>query len=324
MGFDEKDIENIIEIQFEEDIMKIQFEFCLQEVEPTRGDEEVFDDTPNVLYHYTSGEGLLGIIKNKEIWATNVRYMNDISELEYGCKIIKDSIIKFKERNQSEHILNVVLDYFLNEEISDFEREWDVYIACFCKNGDKLSQWRGYGGNGDGFSIGIHRSSFRLASWFSLIKVIYTEEEQEARVFKILNDYCCAINIFIKKYPTLDKNYLINYCEEKITNELLNLAFTFKNKVFDEEEEWRIIKFNDRNWGIINVEFRTNKGEIIPFTKIRFDNSASDSVNLNTIKQIYIGPTLEPLKTKITTEMLLRKYGFNQTGVKSSEIPYRP
>jgi len=34
---------------------------------------------PDVVYHYTSMNGLLGIIEGY-IWATNILYLNDISE----------------------------------------------------------------------------------------------------------------------------------------------------------------------------------------------------------------------------------------------------
>lgn len=32
------------------------------------------------LYHYTTAEGLIGIIENNEFWATERRYMNDMNE----------------------------------------------------------------------------------------------------------------------------------------------------------------------------------------------------------------------------------------------------
>jgi hypothetical protein len=33
-----------------------------------------------LLYHYTDQKGLLGILENKEIWSTHLRYLNDTSE----------------------------------------------------------------------------------------------------------------------------------------------------------------------------------------------------------------------------------------------------
>lgn len=33
-----------------------------------------------LLYHYTSAEGVLGITSPDSLWATNIRYMNDSRE----------------------------------------------------------------------------------------------------------------------------------------------------------------------------------------------------------------------------------------------------
>ena len=36
-----------------------------------------------ILYHYTTPEGLLGILKNKELWYSHIDYLNDESEIKY-------------------------------------------------------------------------------------------------------------------------------------------------------------------------------------------------------------------------------------------------
>lgn len=35
---------------------------------------------PTVLYHYTSQVGLLGILQKKELWATQIQYLNDCED----------------------------------------------------------------------------------------------------------------------------------------------------------------------------------------------------------------------------------------------------
>ena len=46
-------------------------------------------DLPEILYHYTDQNGLLGIIERSEMWATKVQYMNDATEfgavLDLAC-----------------------------------------------------------------------------------------------------------------------------------------------------------------------------------------------------------------------------------------------
>ena len=43
---------------------------------------------PDLLYHYTGWEGLEGILRERMIWATDVRYLNDTSEVHYTREVI--------------------------------------------------------------------------------------------------------------------------------------------------------------------------------------------------------------------------------------------
>ena len=47
---------------------------------------------PETLYHYTSAEGLLGIVSSNVLRASSALYMNDASELEYARDLIQKII----------------------------------------------------------------------------------------------------------------------------------------------------------------------------------------------------------------------------------------
>ena len=56
------------------------------------------DATNSSLYHYTSGDGLIGILRNKSLWATDINFLNDHREFELGSKLIGDlSKVKVQE-----------------------------------------------------------------------------------------------------------------------------------------------------------------------------------------------------------------------------------
>src|SRR6516164_4036522 len=50
------------------------------------------DQRPPTLYHYTTAQGLLGIMESNRLWATNVRFLNDPSEIDYAICIIRESL----------------------------------------------------------------------------------------------------------------------------------------------------------------------------------------------------------------------------------------
>src|SRR6187551_2383731 len=49
------------------------------------------DEVPGgPLFHYTDGAGLLGIIRERQIWATHYAHVNDVEELVAGERIVDD------------------------------------------------------------------------------------------------------------------------------------------------------------------------------------------------------------------------------------------
>jgi hypothetical protein len=49
---------------------------------------------PQIVYHYTDINGLLGIIESDCIWATHVSRLNDSSEYLHGIKVVRDFVQK--------------------------------------------------------------------------------------------------------------------------------------------------------------------------------------------------------------------------------------
>ena len=52
---------------------------------------------PDILYHYTSQKGLLGILQTKKLWMTNILYLNDSSECIHTIDLLKSEVEKRKE-----------------------------------------------------------------------------------------------------------------------------------------------------------------------------------------------------------------------------------
>ena len=50
-----------------------------------------------ILYHYTTAEGLRGIIEDKAIWASDYRFLNDATEFEYGMSLFDKIFVSFRD-----------------------------------------------------------------------------------------------------------------------------------------------------------------------------------------------------------------------------------
>jgi hypothetical protein len=113
---------------------------------------------PPPLFHYTSLAGLLGILETGELWASELRSLNDVAELTLGFDLITDEV-----RRRLGEAPDIVAEQLLGwiEERSRFGPM--LFAAAFTENGNLLSQWRGYcpptGGADVPHRIDISRSS---------------------------------------------------------------------------------------------------------------------------------------------------------------------
>jgi hypothetical protein len=99
---------------------------------------------PDILYHYTDAGGLLGIVTNKCLWASEVWYMNDTREALYGLDTIKRSLQSMAPASGAESDVRTEA----LKRLANLPNQDDIvqsYIACLSKEGDQLSQWRAYG-----------------------------------------------------------------------------------------------------------------------------------------------------------------------------------
>ena len=111
-----------------------------------------------LLFHYTTADGLKGIIEKNELWATSAYFLNGSTEIVYGCQVLKEALDNWMTRNprpQEAVPLRLAQDLrkSLGEDPLNMEAITHVYLSCFCEDDNVLSQWRTYGQRG--YSIGF-------------------------------------------------------------------------------------------------------------------------------------------------------------------------
>ena len=67
--------------------------------------------TINELFHYTNSEGLLGIIKNGEFWATHHKFHTDETEIKYGIELLKSKMREYSENETDIRKKPVIQDF---------------------------------------------------------------------------------------------------------------------------------------------------------------------------------------------------------------------
>jgi hypothetical protein len=283
---------------------------------------------PTPLYHYTSQHGLLGIIQNRVIWATNLLFLNDTMEFKYAVQMLQKRIENLKkELDQEEYeYLDDTSQTFTRFDNSFFQKYSGIYTCSFSERGDQLSQWRGYCPDGSGFSIGFdfnYLLEFTLNEQnFVLVQCEYDVKKQEELIDKFLNR---VIDYFRRDNDDIFKNWMQ-------WGEFLELAPRMKHPKFQEEKEWRLVsrpkalEFNE-------IKFRTGASMLKPYIEINLSDNNTEQFSC--IPEIYLGPTLYLRLSQIAIENLLDKekvYREDEVNGKKeqikcrvveSEIPYR-
>jgi len=272
------------------------------------------------LFHYTDLGGLHGIVNSSDLWLTHSRYSNDDEEMFHGYRVARD-LIKENERTHQNEPARIeylkAVRKLLQEPVPE-----DVYICCFCKTDDLLSQWRSYGANGTGVSIEFDPMGFAEASepdslrcglmW--LWKVYYDPREQR----KLL-DHALNFGFDHEKGQQIPKE-----AARRAADAIEFFIPTFKNKDFAEESEYRLI-FTPSTDCPVCPQFRVAREMLVPYYSLReLTSEFSKSGGLLPIRGVRIGPSVQKDLNVESAKLLLRKARYPEhVKVGSSDTPYR-
>ena len=278
----------------------------------------------NMICHYTSAKGLLGILSSGILRATNYSYLNDSSEIIYGYEIVKE-IIEYgikKESRFRKEFLELLLVLFESKIMLA-----DMYVTCFSKNGDQLSQWRAYGHSAGCFSIGFDADNLQLdrAGKLRLGNVKYKIDEQQSIVQQKIN-YALQYIDKLKPYiRDVDNEDILEPFGEYLTDILMNEICFFKNQSFEEENEVRITFWiEDTKDNINKINFVTSNNNIIPYIELIKGEINNDFPPKLPIREIIIGPSTNQSQILNTLILMLYRFGYGvQVKINKSMIPLR-
>lgn len=275
-------------------------------------------DRPKFLYHYTNGDGLLGIVNSKKLWATKIQYLNDRSELNHAISLGRTIIYRLERETDSEPVRQ-----FLGKIREDFERveRVNIFVFSFSYARDLLSQWRAYCCDG-GYALGFDPRVIKKlgkGQGFRFVKCIYAEKEQESVVRRILENRLSSFQEALK--TERDTERILNLIKDSSWQAVVDLTSVspqFKHPSFIEEEEYRLIselkRADDR---AINCR---NKGNLlIPYCEFSLENPGIEFE----IEEIIIGPGLPIELAMDSVSTLFHRNKGNYGSISHTSIPYR-
>lgn len=111
----------------------------------------------NLVWHYTTVEGLIGMLTRHELWASSVSFMNDPQEDRYAMDVM-DKAFELLPRSLGTSARSRHDDLRSRDQWRGYS---DRFVACACRNGDLLEMWRSYGPDSvEGtFAVGLEASA---------------------------------------------------------------------------------------------------------------------------------------------------------------------
>ncbi len=293
---------------------------------------------PDKMYHYTGADALQSIIRKVElpqelkgqeirslgyIRLSDVRFLNDVSEMLYGFHIISDCL-KQKRMNQSlKKAIREKTEELISQYAGTKEMKADdgVYVASFCMKGDVLNMWNYYtrADKQVGYCIEFDPGKFFIphdnltAPYIMLYKpVIYEERQQKEFANRFLDIFSSAFKDAAKGYS---KTALLNpqgCFMTFISCFLIDIAIFIKHPAFKEEHEFRIAV---SSISPKNIQLRVKDGVFLPYLEMLYDRES--------VKGITVSPALSAFPVEIGLKQLLDKEKLPSCEIKKSEIPLR-
>lgn len=255
---------------------------------------------PGWLSHYTDLPGLIGIVDQGVIRASNVAYLNDREELLHGVRCARKALDRIVGSSRlagwAEPIETVVAQI-------ESGRMPDTYAACFCEKADLLSQWRGYGGGEQGVAIQFSRAGLEElagAKGRYLAPVEYGVVTARSRINAELKVRLAELS---DEAP-----------EGEVYHLLSALIPRFKHIGFKGELEWRLVAQHETLHEA--VKFRARRNVILPYIEIGGPDGRLP------IRAVKIGPGPDVELTRKSVKQYLERKGY-EVRIDISNVPFR-
>lgn len=254
---------------------------------PTEGD---------LLYHYCSTDTYLAMMSSNCVRMSDINMLNDAHEGLYGYEIFEAAatlLLTEEPRRAGLEDIDVAFFDMVDAYLSPKQFHSHPVIACFSKDPDVLSQWRGYADDGKGWSVGFCAKALSRMP-VTLLEVLYDPDRQ-----------------LLEAANTLAAIYLRNRASEnpggsEFAQDCLfmsSVLLGFKHPSFREEMEVRALhelrvevtetslKLTDDGYDDDQmhharpVHFRSSEGSIIAYIDMPF-RTEGEAV----VKEVWFGP----------------------------------
>lgn len=270
-----------------------------------------------LIFHYCNVATALSILKNREIWMTSIRNMNDVNESVGVYRMFFELLQKYDVNNQLEEVCQFARTPGVIQMYETPLGAYPEYIACFSSNSDLVSQWSAYADGGNGVAIGFDENAIinfvtRSGDSLAYRKILYVSEED-----------------IQQHIPSIHRYLMCHQCETRL--EMMDKAMEFIRRIYplginyktvhymSECESRLVYKYPGKiepctdDWEIKERQAYARRDVINTYVPLRFPEDV--------IKQIVLGPKYQ--RNYVEIENALEVLGYSKIDIEQSNSGYR-
>ncbi len=300
--------------------------------------KELYNSESKMIYHYTSQDVLLSILRNQSLRFSDRFYLNDKTEGIYTLNLVIDNLDEIISDDSrlapnKDRIKNDCQDY-----LKDFKDDrYKVYQCSFSLDNDCLPMWNYYTKNNElqGVNIGFNSDELAKSIDKNIQRSDMVDEGQrfvlggtvvynKAKQIEIIKGYVAEYERLVgRETPDIP---LYNRQAAKLFKRVLDrivLAGTFfKAGCFSFEHEYRLAVSLYNEGGTFEalkdkkVEYISRNNFYMPYIDLSFD--------LPCIRSVALSPTYNFENMKDNVQAMLRNFGVSDdVEIVQSQIPVR-
>jgi hypothetical protein len=278
-----------------------------------------------VVWHYTNGEGLLGILQTSTLYATQIASLNDSNETTYATELFVSAVqqVLADRAGNADAVafLNEVLDFVKKDNRHSTHGTSKFFVVCFSGDEDELTQWDRYG-QPNGYSIGFHTRGLNREPNSWLYRVVYDREKQEKAAKKIaeatLKFYLEGLTSDRASNPKLWGEEFFTAWDEWV----YKLAPLAKDKKWRAENEYRIVH-ELKLAEMPVVRFAQKQTMLARYLPLDTPSWVKRRSKLLPIAKIWVGPGGNQEFSRVSISLLLEQMGYANVPIELSTCGLR-
>lgn len=271
---------------------------------------------PQKLYHYTSSEGLMGIVCSNAIRFSDAAYMNDGSEIRHGFDVLDHVLdVYMKDKDASDQEIARRLRELLEAQSLRYRQ----VIFCLCEENNLLNQWRDYGRDVVPYSIEfdlqglVERDGWNFTA--ALLPLVYDYRDKFTSTNELVDRIYKTVKALKREDINPERETALYH---SAAAEIQWLLYQFKNDAFLAEKEWRMIALTPFIVGQA-PKFRASNLGVIPY----YEWKLKDETRKLPISKVTVGPSPYAQVSDLALKQFLAVKGYEKVQTDYSTIPIR-